>query len=523
MQSTFARRVPPHAAQRSGRATAVEPDGTARVDEALGHRFERVPVGGARLPAPIESRLSSFFGRDLSDVRVHEGPEADALDAQAFTRGSHIYFAPGRYRPSTPTGRALLGHELAHVEQQRGGVRAPGVLDDPALERSAHAFGAGAARALASEHPIAPVPLAPAGGLQTSETVQCVKNFTDHFPGLRLHPYSKGKTGYVIVEINSSAHATIFTEEDLTSGQRSRAADDRNTVTDVQKMNAGVPLTFTGFHISFVGASEEGKNIGYHYTDDGNIDTAMGKKSMAAVFETDERQQALANDYAAMIYRRWLGLVVTAEHLNGQSSIANKGLKPRMVVAKTVEEHEKALKQKEAAAAAAYERARAHPTEPFDMFGGGDEAMPESKQATSSSSTATTKRKSSSSGSFAPPSTSSSSSSSSYVPPSSSSSALAPPSVSVSTSSSSSSPPTATTHAPPAPVALRPIVAAVATLEASPIGANLTFIELSRINEARAMAARRLLISYDQLLAGMADHTNRDQGFLRQVVRSFLA
>jgi hypothetical protein len=43
----------------------------------------------------------------------------DALHAKAFTLGNSIAFAPGQYSATSPTGRSLLGHELAHVIQQR--------------------------------------------------------------------------------------------------------------------------------------------------------------------------------------------------------------------------------------------------------------------------------------------------------------------------------------------------------------------------------------------------------------------
>ena len=54
-------------------------------------------------------------------MRVHVGPQAERIGAIAFTIGSDIYFAPGRYQPDTVYGRQLLGHELAHVVQQRAG------------------------------------------------------------------------------------------------------------------------------------------------------------------------------------------------------------------------------------------------------------------------------------------------------------------------------------------------------------------------------------------------------------------
>ena len=60
---------------------------------------------------------------DLSAVRVHADAEAGALTgamrAAAVTVGDDVYFAAGRFRPDTRPGRALIAHELTHVEQQR--------------------------------------------------------------------------------------------------------------------------------------------------------------------------------------------------------------------------------------------------------------------------------------------------------------------------------------------------------------------------------------------------------------------
>lgn len=70
---------------------------------------------------------SQHAGSRVDDVRIHtSGPAADtaqALGAQAYTVGRDIAFAPGRFAPETTEGRRLIGHELAHVEQQRGGER----------------------------------------------------------------------------------------------------------------------------------------------------------------------------------------------------------------------------------------------------------------------------------------------------------------------------------------------------------------------------------------------------------------
>jgi hypothetical protein len=91
--------------------------------------------------------MEAFFDADFSDVRVHVGSEASAIGALAFTLGSDLYFAPGHYEPHSPRGQELLGHELAHVMQQRAGrVANPfgsgvAVVQDPALEDEANRLG----------------------------------------------------------------------------------------------------------------------------------------------------------------------------------------------------------------------------------------------------------------------------------------------------------------------------------------------------------------------------------------------
>jgi hypothetical protein len=88
--------------------------------------------------------MASRFGVDLSAVRVHtDQPAADAtarLRAAAFTIGTDIAFAAGRYDPASEVGRRLIAHELAHVVQQSRATAAAGgptVNRDRVLERAA--------------------------------------------------------------------------------------------------------------------------------------------------------------------------------------------------------------------------------------------------------------------------------------------------------------------------------------------------------------------------------------------------
>lgn len=92
---------------------------------------------GSPLPDGTRERMETHFGADLSGVRVHTDAEAAGLNrelnAQAFTVGSDIFLAEGKYDPASPAGQGLLAHELAHVGQQ-GGFGAQSVQREAAPE-----------------------------------------------------------------------------------------------------------------------------------------------------------------------------------------------------------------------------------------------------------------------------------------------------------------------------------------------------------------------------------------------------
>ena len=140
----------------------------AQAADASGARTEGqtadqlIPPGNG---SPLDDRTRGFmesrFGRDFGDVRVHTdtgaGESARSINADAFTTGRDIYFAPGTHAPETPNGQHLLAHELAHILQQGGAPhagRSPrasgpisvGRADDPLeheAERAAGAVSAG--------------------------------------------------------------------------------------------------------------------------------------------------------------------------------------------------------------------------------------------------------------------------------------------------------------------------------------------------------------------------------------------
>jgi Domain of unknown function (DUF4157) len=86
---------------------------------------DRTLAGENRPLAPLLRRdMESRFGHDFSRVRVHTGALAEQsaheLHASAYTVGQHVVFGAGRFAPTSPSGRHLLAHELAHVVQQDG-------------------------------------------------------------------------------------------------------------------------------------------------------------------------------------------------------------------------------------------------------------------------------------------------------------------------------------------------------------------------------------------------------------------
>lgn len=81
---------------------------------------------GQPLPDSVRDYFEPRFGHDFSQVRVHTGvaaqDSAQRLNAQAFTLGHDIAFAPGRFSPQTWEGKHILAHELTHVLQQSGSM-----------------------------------------------------------------------------------------------------------------------------------------------------------------------------------------------------------------------------------------------------------------------------------------------------------------------------------------------------------------------------------------------------------------
>ncbi|MBW5484167.1 eCIS core domain-containing protein [Streptomyces bambusae] len=113
----------------AGNAGAVAAVQHAAVQRAAVQRaavHDVVASGGGRpLDPEVRTDMEARLGHDFGDVRVHTDATADesaqAVDAHAYTAGSHVVFRQGAYDPGSHQGRTTLAHELTHVVQQRSG------------------------------------------------------------------------------------------------------------------------------------------------------------------------------------------------------------------------------------------------------------------------------------------------------------------------------------------------------------------------------------------------------------------
>lgn len=109
--------------------------------------YEALRSPGQPLDPGTRAFMEPRFGYDFSRVRVQSGAPAGQsardVNANAYTVGQNIVFAPGQFAPATRQGRQLIAHELTHVVQQNGGAaaiqRAPGGGTSPAPDPASRA------------------------------------------------------------------------------------------------------------------------------------------------------------------------------------------------------------------------------------------------------------------------------------------------------------------------------------------------------------------------------------------------
>jgi hypothetical protein len=97
------------------------PEG-GEIDTGVESAVQAARGGGKPLEDGVRGSMEQGFGADFSNVRVHTGGQADALNrslnAKAFTVGRDVFFGKGQYNPNNSDGQKLLAHELTHTVQQ---------------------------------------------------------------------------------------------------------------------------------------------------------------------------------------------------------------------------------------------------------------------------------------------------------------------------------------------------------------------------------------------------------------------
>lgn len=77
------------------------------------------------LPDDLRAALAPHFpDHDLCRVLIHQSipwhvRRFARVAPEAYTSGNHIYFAPGKYDPSSVEGIATIAHELTHSQQYK--------------------------------------------------------------------------------------------------------------------------------------------------------------------------------------------------------------------------------------------------------------------------------------------------------------------------------------------------------------------------------------------------------------------
>jgi hypothetical protein len=97
---------------------------------------------GAPLPRLLRTHFQRLFQASLHDVRLVVSDAPACLHARAFALGRTVHLAPALLRAGGPEQRRVLGHEIAHLLQQRmGATRRPLRAEPSVLEAEAARAG----------------------------------------------------------------------------------------------------------------------------------------------------------------------------------------------------------------------------------------------------------------------------------------------------------------------------------------------------------------------------------------------
>lgn len=165
---------------------------------------------GERLAPDVAEFYETRFGRDFSAVRLHTGETAmrynNAVNAYAFTYGSHIWLGPGlQQQPSH-----VLAHELAHVVQQ---TQPP---------------------------PCASAPVQP----DLSPSPQGVQRFLPYWMPVAYRVVGRESHAFILPEIGRENN--IFTEAPVANADKLGPDFDKIGIADLYKASTTVGVFFAG-------------------------------------------------------------------------------------------------------------------------------------------------------------------------------------------------------------------------------------------------------------------------------------
>ncbi|GAA1998275.1 DUF4157 domain-containing protein [Microbacterium pumilum] len=216
----------------------------------LKNRPERGPSAswrpaGAPLASGTRADMESHLGVDLAGVRVDTSPraaaDAAAIGALAFTRGTDIAFARGRFAPSTTEGRRLLAHELRHASADaHDGLLHLAADPERVAERvstSSESGGVPAASAVTADQ-----------WLQTN-SLRLVRELASWLVGVRLNPplmelhWHRSSEDFVRSLMDLAGSTADDATRSLTAWLRpDRLSDAVNVGRDVAVLRFGSPL-----------------------------------------------------------------------------------------------------------------------------------------------------------------------------------------------------------------------------------------------------------------------------------------
>jgi outer membrane protein OmpA-like peptidoglycan-associated protein len=213
----------------------------------------RQASSGQPLDTASRETMETRFAHDFSHVRIHADQKAaaaaDAINARAYTTGSHVVFGQDQFRPRADDGQRLIAHELAHVVHNDSAstveprISQAGEPVERAADRMAHA-------ALTGTQPgPQPAPRSvpafarqPAGG--TSTDFQ-----------LRPSPWFMRSMGHLVIDGFVTGQAT------LSDRQRDQIVAHAATLRSLIEMEPGGRITVTG-HGDAVGTETRNQELG---------------------------------------------------------------------------------------------------------------------------------------------------------------------------------------------------------------------------------------------------------------------